>query len=282
MTNRIEQIEQMVGVPIGESGTPQKPFKDALSEIGLSFENTKQIRSGRSNGRVLFNLLNLREANQDPNSFLKNALYLKIATEVVASRHFGDGPYANRYSSRGLISNTSVGLASLGIMISNDQITRSFGNMRADLAYHYQEDNEGFTAFFNKLAEDYLKANAVLLPKGERGQAVVNLYEQWDRRSPATFYMLMYRLMGRNHASRSISSLVPYEAEAMIEFYRGRIRKGNIPSDYDIEVLCLRSRKDLLDFAEKVKNDSGVEVNDANLYIHRDTLVYGLPTMPQG
>ncbi len=169
---------------------------------------------------------------------------LQIASRGVALRSKGIGDYPARYFSDHYIEGVAEMFTedSLAKKTAAGYLRRYIRAMRADLTYGYEESNEDQNSLFRQTADEYLRDNTDLIPKVARGAAVVALDRHWDRKSPGSFYRLMYQLMG--HATRSIGGFVPYEVEYNEWCYHQRVLTGSDPTPFDTRVLSLKSSRD--------------------------------------
>lgn len=271
MSDSIERVEEIVGVPIGQTRDPSLPFYQAIDERGLTKPHVhwvSEVRHGRTRGRQF--LIKLELGITDPNDpSKKDGLYGRVATEGVSIRTYSDGEYAHRYSSDGFVENIAQNLS-----LEGDDVRQFLAAMRTDLVFGPNSTNDEFNNFFIIVAQEYLRANTEALFPSRRKPGLIRLNEEWDRRSPLTFYRNFYSDMGGS--TKRLGGWVPYEVAIMKRFYEDRLIRGSSrPTLFDERTFKCRRVKDLMELAGEVRTETGIIIDEDVVLKHRNALVYG-------
>lgn len=273
MSEAIQRIEKITGVPIGNLRDPLAPIYDAIQEKGLLKPHiswVSELRYGGTLGRqkLIKWELDLTDPN-DPSK--KDRLYRKVATEGVSNRTYSNEPaYMPRYASDGFVEHIAENLK-----LKGDDIRAFLAAMRADLVFgsNTSEHNN----FFIHVAEAYLRANTEGLFPSRRKEALVSFNEDWDRQSPLTFYQKFYSTMGGS--TRRLAGWIPYEIEVFQRFYEARTLSGKVPpTQFDERVLICQNIEVTGRLAKEVRDATNIAINYDLVVKHRNALVYGKPT----
>ncbi|MDO8429585.1 MAG: hypothetical protein Q7S88_03060 [Candidatus Daviesbacteria bacterium] len=274
MSRKIEAIEEMAGVALGNVGESSQPFLKALGSKGLPIPNSKwpyKARVGLTEGTRHFHAVSIVAA-KGQNSRKKDDLYHRIATEATLLRTYGNGVYSKRYESGGYLAEVAKNLT-LGIGVVRECIQA----MRVDLVFGFQDDHQTEDSpFFGEIVEQFLRANTTSpIAPSFRPNLAVRLDMEWDRKSPVTFYQKVFEILGKG--SNAIRTWMPYEAEAMQHYYNSRIKTGSLTTPFDLEVRDLKNRRQMIDLGKRLTDKTSIYVLPRIINVHRNALVYGDP-----
>lgn len=273
MAEPFKRIEAITRVPIGKLNGPSASIYKAIESQGLPLphrEWVSQLRSGRSLGRQQLIRMELGSADHTDLS-KKDKLYRRIATEGVFIRTFSDEQaYIPRYSSNGLVEAIADNLGFEG-----GHLRYFLAAMRADLVFGYTESEHD--TFFLETAEAFLYANTEGKYPSRRKDGLVRMNEEWDRRSPLTFYKALYSSLGGG--TKGLAAWVPYEIAGFQRFYDSRtLKRKASPTPFDQRVFEVRNSESAGNLVRDIREQTDIRVNTDTIVVHRNALVYGQPT----
>lgn len=265
--------ESSIGeVPLGPRGSDRKIPVKALEKKGVHIppHTISNLRGGWSGttGKFIKNRLFSSEKLAADDARLKNSLYLNIAKHAIDLR----APQ-QRYTHRFDTNHYMEGLAEqLGK--NQHDVGRLLQAMRADfVSTSPDETNPDLVNKFRSLAEKFIADYSGPYPSSAH-PPVKALDVNWDHTTILNFYKVL-----SSQGARFVTTWVPYEMEAMADFYGRQISQGNHLTPFDKEVLGVILDPKITDddYAEKVRSESGVLVNQSVVQFHRNCLVYGSP-----
>lgn len=271
MDNRSE-IEQKLGVPLGEKGSNRKNIVEAFEKKGLSGlhpTSVSRLKAGMISGeRTDWRLDASRVLEEDSASF-KNPFYKQITQVGLQERRFNTAPQRSHV----LKSDHFVEDIAKAIGQDPQVVRRCIRAMRADMVLTQSSSDPNLLRSFTGIAEDYLDANRKI-PPSLRSPAVTALGDNWDHSAIENFYRNIYAVAG----GRAIGTWTPYEMEALSLFYGQQVAAGNHLTSLDRSVLDSYIKGlAASQIVSDVAGSTGIEIDAGVIEQHRNVLVYGRP-----
>lgn len=269
MDNRSE-IEQKLGVPLGEKGKPG-PALDAFHKkgLGLHHDTVASLRRGKSSGEKVNWRLDALRALESDSASSKNLFYEQITKFGLRERRLN----ISRQRAHLLKSDHFVE----GVAASMEQdvqvVRRNIRAMRVDLSMsEIVSANVGLVGVFLGTAKRYLDANLRTAPSA-RSKAVIALIQNWDYTIKG-FYKSLYKVMNE----RGIGTWTPYEMEAFSSFYKWHDESGNKMTPFDRLVLeSYMKGVPTTKVVHGIIEGTGIQIDEDVIDQHRNILVYGRP-----
>lgn len=273
MSNRSE-IEQKLGVPLGEKGDNRKSvvaiFRgkglSRLSPTSISRLKTSMISGEKTNWR-----LDTSRVLEEDKSDLKNPFYEQITQIGLQERRFNTAPQrSNVLKSDHYVEDIAKALG------QNPQVVRRcIRAMRTDMVLaQVGSPDAALLRQFSDIAEGYIDANR-RIPPSLRSSAVIVLDENWNHSTIENFYRNIYEARG----GRVIGTWTPYEMEVLSVFYKQQVTAGNHLTSLDHLVLDSYTRGlPTSQIVGEVAGPTGIKIDEGVLEQHRNVLVYGHPT----
>lgn len=259
-------------ISLGEKGSSRKITIEAFEASGVHVpkQTISNLRGGWQSGEVTKNRVLCAERLAQDDASLKNGLYLAIANNAIDLRR-PQARYTHRFD-------TNNYMAALAQQLQRDQhdIARLIRAMRADLVStnpdSLNQDQDLVTKFLG-LAARYIRDYSGPYPSSAH-PPIKALDQNWNHTTIRDYYKVL-----SSRGVRAVTTWVPYEMEAMAQFYTIQVSGGNHLTPFDREALGVildRGKTDIA-LAAQIRSTSGVNVGGNVVEAHRNCLVYGSP-----
>lgn len=272
MNNRSE-IEQKLGVPLGEKGSNRRRLTATFRERGLSKlhpTSISRLKAGMISGERTDWRLDASRVLEEDNATLKNPFYEQITQVGLQERTFNTAPQ------RAHILKSDHFVEDVAKVLGQDPqvVRRCIRAMRADMVL--TQANSPDTALlrqFSDTAESYIDANRQV-PPSLRSFAVTALNQAWDHTTIGNFYRNIYAVSG----GRVIGTWTPYEMEMFSRFYRQQVAQGNHLTPFDRLVLDSYTKGlPASQIVVEATRSTGIDIDEGVIEQHRNVLAYGRP-----
>ncbi len=266
----IHDIEQRIGIPITDKRIPGGDVVELMKGVGVHIgrDAIYNVRSGRKSGNRIAAKFEMKELLGGTTS-KKDNLYFDIARagmDVRTSNRRG------HYS----VQNFASGIANL-LGISEADVNRCLRTMRTEMAFSSTRGEvPQLLDYFCELADKYFT---------EYGEGYVSspnvghIDTVWDRESVSGFYSAFGERVAAPHALRT---WMPYEIDALRQFYQQRIEGGSHLSALDNETLEKNIKGNpLIPMIASIRQETGVPYDQVTHFTHTNALLFGQPTNPQ-
>lgn len=273
MDNRSE-IEQKIGVPLGEKGSNRKNIVEAFEKKGLSGlrpTSVSRLKAGTISGERTDWKLDASKVLEEGNTGSKNQFYQQIAQVGLEHRTFNVAPQrAHVLKSDHYVEDVAKALGQ-----DPQVVRRCIRAMRTDVALAQVDSPDAeLLRQFSDTAEGYIDANRKI-PPSLRSAAVTALDEAWDHLTIENFYRNTYAVSG----GRAIGTWTPYEMEIYSRFYRQQVTEGNQLTPFDRLVLDSYTKgAPASQIVGGIKQSLGIEIDEGVIEQHRNVIVYGRAT----
>ncbi len=263
--------KSVANIPLGGSREPVKPVLDALEVRGVKVHSTtvRRIRGGFTGGTMVGERAIAWEIIQQDDASKKNNLYTVIAQKGLDTRRPQKPPKSYKFNAVGFVEGIARDLN-----IRPQVIRRLMRAMRVDMVYaERHEPDADFSQKFKYIANDFIEAYTKKDDNStteKKRQIMEEIRDQWTG-SIEDFYRLIYSRLN----VAAIGTWPPYEVEAFLEFYSKQIASGNHLTAFDKLILQARNQgRATLDLAAEVRASTGILVDDHNIEMHRNALLY--------
>ncbi len=267
--SRIQEVEKKAGIPITNKSIEAARVVEMMRDKGVMVgrDAVYQVRSGLKSGDKISSRLEMTEILRG-NSAKKDLFY----------KHLADvGVHVRGTNQQGHLStvNFSRGIANELDIVDAD-VSRSLRAMRTEMAL---SDARGEAIdvrdTFTEAALSYLYHYGKGYPSSKSIRDVSLL---WGEGSIEDFYRACAIAMPASH---SLRTWMPYEIEALQEFYDKRIGSKSPLSELDRMTLEKNiSRTSIDNLVATVRSETGVPYDHVAHFTHTNALLFGQPTRP--
>lgn len=273
MDNRSE-IEQKLGIPLGENRGNRKSVVEAFKRKGLSRLNptsVSRLKAGMISGERIDWRLDASRVLEEDNANLKNPFYEQITQVGLQERIF------NTASQRAHVLKSNYFVEDIAKAMRQDPqvVRRCIRAMRVDMVLTQADSPDAaLLRQFSDIAEGYIDANR-RIPPSLRSAATAALDRSWDHSTIENFYRNIYAVSG----GRAIGTWTPYEMEVIGLFYRQRVTEDNHLTPFDRLVLDSYTKGlPASQIVGEVTGSTGIELDEGVVEQHRNVLTFGRPT----
>lgn len=270
LMGRAEGLTDILGLPLGSKGDPRSAFVIGLETMGVCIHpsTVSRLRTGRTSGRTTEDRLNCAWVLTGDSAQSKNRYYLNLAALGLTERTRGTRGDKNRFNPAGYIEQMAITLGERLQVVS-----KCIRSMRADLVCESLcSSDPDLVRQFCRVAETYLTDFSHISPS--RPRMILSIKQYWDHKNMVDFYAKLYQ-----YSKKSIRFWTPYEMEVLLDFYAGQVITGNSLTHLDREILTSQVKGESIGvLVDRVKDHTGIPIDDKVIFQHRNLLVYGRTT----
>ena len=194
MANRFE-IEEKLGLTLGEKGSDRKATHAAFVEKGLISLNPNTIsrlKAGQISGEKTNNRLDISRLLELDDASSKNRYYQSIAETGIEVRTYNIAPQRAHILKADHFTNDIA----TSIQVNDQVVRKAIRAMRTDMVLsQIAEPQEQIANLFCTVAEGYLYTHRST-PPSMRSTAVIEIDTRWDHKNIASFYSSIYAVAG--------------------------------------------------------------------------------------